>query len=54
MSKCKYQERTDIDCVECGAYVENIGCEYQEFDYNPDGLINIVMCGLVGERISDE
>lgn len=57
MNKCKYQGRdVGLGCVEyeCEAYAENIGCEYQEFDYNPDGRINIVMCGLVGERIEEE
>lgn len=57
MSKCKYQGQIDISCgeqfCECGAYAESIDCEYQEFDYNPDGGINIVTCGLIGEKGGD-
>lgn len=56
MSKCKYQGR-DVGLgrveYECEAYADNIGCKYQEFDYNPDVRINIVMCGLVGEGIDE-
>lgn len=57
MSKCKYQGRdVGLGCVEyeCEAYAKSIGCEHQEFDYNPDGRINLVICRLVGERIDNE
>ena len=57
MCKCKYQGQIDSFCgeqfCECEAYAESIGCEYQEFDYNPDGRINIVICGLIGEKESE-
>ena len=53
MSKCKYQGRdVGLGCIEyeCEAYAESIGCDYQKFDYNPDGRINLVICSLTSEE----
>lgn len=49
-SVCKYQGQIDgcgEQFCECEAYAESISCEYQEFDYNPDGGINTVTCGMI-------
>ncbi len=43
---CKYAVDYSGDCLECqGFYDKKIECDKQIKDMNPDGSINIVMCG---------
>lgn len=41
---CRYAVDNGGDVWECGCY-GRIYCGEREFDMNPDGSINIVMCG---------
>lgn len=51
MKKCKWRGYSDVaggeTFCECEAYFRGISCEFQEFDYNRDGSINIVKCGFL-------
>ncbi len=43
---CKYAIDYSGNCFECqGFYDKKIECDKQIKDLNPDGSINIVMCG---------
>lgn len=41
---CKFAVDNGGEVWECGAY-RKIYCTEQRFDMNPDGSVNIVMCG---------
>ena len=44
---CKHAINCGCEHPACNCYYGRrlmISCEYQDFDYNPDGSLNIVMC----------
>ena len=45
---CKFAENPSGDVWECIAYLKTY-CADQQFDYNSDGTINIVICGIGGD-----
>lgn len=41
---CKFAVNNSGDVWECGCYRKTF-CHEQQFDYNPDGSLNIIVCG---------
>ena len=48
---CEYANWIDDDVWECTAHGV-VGCLNIEFDFNPDGSVNIVKCGRYKEKIT--